>query len=146
MRAIPGDAKGRPRPATRDIVPTESEEQQALFRWAQLQSGRYPELKLLYHIPNEGFRSPATGARLRAEGLRRGVPDICLPAARGGYHGLYIELKRTKGGVASAEQLGWLVALREAGYAATICRGWDDARRRILEYLDLDGEDDGHGT
>lgn len=138
MRVIPGEAKGRTRQGTQGIVPTESEEQQALFRWAQLQAGAYPELQWMYHIPNEGYRHPATGHRLRAEGLKRGVPDICLPAARGGYHGLYIELKRTRGGVLSAEQLDWLAALSEAGYAATVCRGWEEARRCILNYLDLE--------
>ena len=135
MRVTPGEAKGRPR---QSLVPTESEEQQALFRWAQLQAGAHPELRLMYHIPNEGLRSPATGHRLRAEGLKRGVPDICLPAARGGYHGLYIELKRARGGVVSAEQLDWLAALNEAGYAAAVCRGWEEARQWILYYLDLE--------
>lgn len=77
-------------------VPTESQEQQRLFQWARMESGRFPELELLYHIPNEGKRSRATGRRMVAEGLKKGVPDICLPVARGGSHGLYIELKRTK--------------------------------------------------
>ena len=53
---------------------SESEEQQALFRWAQFVAGRYPELKMMYHIPNEGKRSAACGARLKAEGLRPGGP------------------------------------------------------------------------
>ena len=36
-------------------VPTESVEQQCLFRWAAFQSGRFPELALLYHVPNGGI-------------------------------------------------------------------------------------------
>ena len=79
-------------------VPSESVEQQRLFLWARMQSGKYPCLTLMYHIPNEGKRSRATGGRLRAEGLKAGVPDICLPVACGGCHGLYIELKRQHGG------------------------------------------------
>ena len=71
------------------IVPTESEEQQWLFKWAAYESAARSELKLLYHIPNEGKRSRATGGRLRAEGLKKGVPDVCLPVARGNCHGLY---------------------------------------------------------
>lgn len=118
-------------------VPTESEEQQALFRWAQMQSGKYPELRWMFHIPNEGLRHPATGRRLRSEGLKRGVPDVCLPVARGGFHGLFVEMKRTKGGTVSSEQKKWLGALRDAGYAAYVCKGWEAATDKILRYLNL---------
>lgn len=78
--------------------PNESVEQQCLFRWAEFASGKYPELRLMYHIPNGGARSKATAGRLKAEGVKAGVPDICLPVSRDGYHGLYIELKRERGG------------------------------------------------
>lgn len=61
---------------------SESEEQICLFRWAQWACGKYPELKLLFHVPNEGKRSAYTGARMRSEGLRAGVPDLCLPVAK----------------------------------------------------------------
>lgn len=72
---------------------SESEEQICLFRWAQWACGKYPELKLLFHVPNEGKRSVYTGARMRSEGLRAGVPDICLPVAKKRYHGLFVEMK-----------------------------------------------------
>lgn len=63
-------------------VPTESVEQQCLFRWAAFQSGRFPELALLYHVPNGGSRKKAEAGRFRAEGVKAGVPDLCLPVAR----------------------------------------------------------------
>lgn len=116
-------------------IPTESDEQKALMRWAAYNRGRYPELALLYHIPNEGQRDPRVGARMRAEGLRKGVPDLCLPVARGGSHGLYIELKRTKGGRVSPEQAEWIDGLLRQGYAACVCRGWEEASREIERYL-----------
>ena len=116
-------------------VPTESIEQQTLFRWAALASGKYPELKLLYHIPNEGKRTSATGGRMKAEGLRKGVPDICLPVARGGCHGLYIEMKRVSGGRVTPKQLEWIDALTSQGYHAAVCNGWENACRVIEEYL-----------
>lgn len=119
-------------------VPTESEEQQALFRWAAYESAAIPELKLLYHIPNEGKRSRATGGRMKAEGLKSGVPDICLPVARGGNHGLYIELKRTKNSSTSSAQLEWLENLMKQGYYACICKGWEAAKKEILKYLNLE--------
>lgn len=116
-------------------IPTESAEQQLLFQWARMQSGKYPELTLLYHIPNEGKRSHKTGARMKAEGLKTGVPDICLPVARGGHHGLYIELKRVKNSRVTVAQMAWIEALTRQGYVAAVCRGADEAIELITRYL-----------
>lgn len=118
-------------------IPIESEEQQAVMEWAEAASGRWPELRLIYHIPNEGLRSMATGGRLRAEGLKSGVPDLCLPSAHGQYHGLYIEMKRRQGGRASPEQKEWLAALEAEGYQTALCRGADAAIETIGAYLAL---------
>lgn len=116
-------------------VPTESQEQQRLFQWAKMQSGKYPELELMYHIPNEGKRSRITGRRMVAEGLKKGVPDICLPVARGGSHGLYIELKRTKNWKITQEQENWMRDLMGQGYQVALCIGWEKAADVILNYL-----------
>lgn len=116
-------------------IPTESAEQQLLFQWARMQSGKYPELTLLYHIPNEGKRSHKTGARMKAEGLKTGVPDICLPVARGGHHGLYIELKRVKNSRVTVAQMAWIEALTRQGYVAAVCRGADEAIELITRYM-----------
>lgn len=53
-------------------VPTEAQEQMTLFSWAAMQSGKYPELNLLYHVPNGGSRHKAEAGRLRAEGVKAG--------------------------------------------------------------------------
>lgn len=116
-------------------VPTESQEQQRLFQWAKMQSGKYPELELMYHIPNEGKRSRITGRRMVAEGMKKGVPDICLPVARGGSHGLYIELKRTKDWKITQEQENWMRDLMGQGYEVALCIGWEKAADVILNYL-----------
>lgn len=116
-------------------TPYESAEQAALFKWAHMARGKHPELRLLFHIPNEGKRDPWTGHRLLELGLRPGVPDICLPVPRGGYHGLFIELKRRKGGTVSEDQREWIDALTRQGYRAVVCRGWDAARAEIELYL-----------
>ncbi len=128
-----------PRPrfawARRRVVhESEHAEQAALFRWAEFARARLPELALLYAVPNGGHRHKATAARLKAEGVKRGVPDLCLPVARGGAHGLYIELK-TERGKTTPEQLGWIRALRRQGYAAEVCHGWESARSMIEHYL-----------
>lgn len=116
-------------------APTEAQEQRNLFRWAAYQRGRYPELALMYHIPNGGSRHPYEAHNLKEQGVKPGVPDICLPVARGPYHALYIELKRQKGGRVSEDQRAWLGALTRAGNRAVVCRGWDEARKEIEDYL-----------
>ncbi len=112
----------------------EHAEQVALFRWAAIARSRYPELALLYAIPNGGHRHIQVARRLKAEGVKPGVPDICLPVPRGNWGGLYIELKTARGAVSKA-QCGWLKALQDQGYLATVCRGWEPARTLIEEYL-----------
>lgn len=116
-------------------IPTEEEEQAILFQWAELNRATMPELALLYHIPNGGLRSKTEAARFKAAGVKSGVPDICLPIARGEYHGLYIELKRLKGGVVSENQNWWIACLREQGYQVEVCCGWMAAAELIGKYL-----------
>lgn len=117
--------------------PSEHVEQKALFAWAKLASTTHPDLRLLYAIPNGGKRSKAVAGKLKAEGVKTGVLDTCLPVARGGFHGLYLEMKRRKGGKVSADQKRWVEDLRAEGYSAVVCRGWDEAREVLLAYLAL---------
>ncbi len=117
------------------FLPTEEEEQTMLFSWASMQKHTYPELELLFHIPNEGKRTAQTGARLKAAGLSSGVPDICLPVARCGYHALFIELKRQKGGTLSKNQKEWLGKLLKAGNLAVRCNGFDEAKNVLTKYI-----------
>ena len=123
-------------------VPTEAQEQMTLFSWAAMQSGKYPELKLLYHVPNGESRHKAEAGRLRAEGVKAGVPDLCLPVPRGDFHGLYIELKRQRGGRLSDHQAEWMEALMRQGYCVALCEGWERAAETIIEYLTGGGTHD----
>lgn len=123
------------KPRDKRLLPREGEEQARLFHWAQMASGKYPELRLMFHIPNGGSRGKAEAGRFKAEGVKAGVPDIFLPVARGDFHGLFIELKRREGGRVSKEQRQWLNNLWKQGYMAMVCKGWDEARVVIEEYL-----------
>lgn len=129
---------------------TEHDLQCAVVAWAAMQTGIMPALKLLYAIPNGAFfgagdKVLASGkkiplgviraARLKKEGLRVGVPDLCLPVARATYHGLYIELKNGDAGTVSPEQTVWIEALRAEGYAAVICRTFKEATDTLRAYL-----------
>ncbi len=113
----------------------EHHEQVALIQWAALNTHKHPELALLFAIPNGGHRDIRVAAKLKAEGVQAGVPDLCLPVARGGFHGLWIELKAGKN-TARPAQLAWIDRLRAQGYVATVERGWERARQTIEDYLE----------
>ena len=108
--------------------------QVALFKWAKYASAWHPGLKLMFAIPNGGARDAITGAMLKAEGVKAGVPDIFLPLSAGGFHGLFIELKTARGHP-TPEQREWLMRLRHRGYAAVLCRGLDAAIDTITRYV-----------
>ena len=114
---------------------TEEEEQSAVFEWASWMVKQLPDLDLLFHVPNGGWRSKPEAARLKKAGVKPGVPDLCLPVPSGGFHGLYIELKRRQGGTVSPEQKEWLAALQEKGYRAIVAHGAEEACNEIYRYL-----------
>lgn len=78
---------------------TEYQHQRTVMEWSCYASNRirYPGLDLLYHIPNEIKCNAAQGKQRKDIGVKSGVPDLCLPVARGQYHGLYIEMKAERG-------------------------------------------------
>lgn len=117
------------------MIPSEHQEQASVIAEAALRARTNRAWGLLLAIPNGGLRSKAVAAKLKAEGVRPGVPDLFLPVARGREHGLWIEMKRTKGGHISPEQEAWAEALEAQGYRVRICRGADAAIREIRDYL-----------
>lgn len=122
---------------------TEDGHQSALFMYAtdpRYADGRDPLWALLYSIPNGGARSGATAARMKATGAKKGFPDIALPVARGGFHGLFIELKRPiseskRKGVVADVQTKWLADLKAQSYCVVIAYGWLEAVYVINGYL-----------
>lgn len=112
----------------------EHTEQALLFQWVELAKGRTPELGMLFAVPNGGHRHIAVAAKLKAEGVKRGVPDLCLPVPRGKYHGAFWEMK-AGANRASREQRAWLDALAKLGYYTNVCLGWETARDEITAYL-----------
>lgn len=116
---------------------TEHQEQALLFEWADLVCFQYPELWGLAAIPNGGLRHKRTALDLKAEGVKKGFPDIILAAARGKYHGLFIEMKRRRDYAISQDQEDWKQFLEAQGYKHDYCFGFDHAKKVILEYLRL---------
>lgn len=81
----------------RTLSPTEHQIQCTLIHWARLNARNIPELKLLHAIPNGIKTSIGVAAKAKREGMTKGVPDLHLPVPRGGYHGLWIEMKKPGG-------------------------------------------------
>jgi hypothetical protein len=111
------------------MMPTEAEEQEWLFEWLRLKG--IPS----YHVPNESLRSDAYRAILYRRGLEPGIADICIPRANKRHHGLYIELKRVKGGRLSPAQAEWGRILIAEGYYWAVCKGWLAASVLVEQYL-----------
>ena len=87
----------------------------------------------IVHIPNEGKRSLSYAARMKRMGLRSGFPDLLVPLARGGYHGLFIEMKYGKNKT-TKEQKEWLERLSAEGYACAVCYNAAEAIKTIESY------------
>lgn len=117
-------------------IPSEHAEQAALIQWAELMQTHRPELGWLFAIPNGGKRSRMQAITLKREGVKSGVPDLCLPVARSGYHSLYVEMKAGDGGRLSATQRRWRDLLISQGHGVAVVHGFDAARETIEDYLD----------
>ena len=113
---------------------SEYEIQACLIEWCEWNRGKYPELDLIFAVPNGEKRDPVTGAKLKKAGVKPGVSDIILPVARSGYHSLAIEMKTGKGQL-SPVQRQWMAKLREQGWLAVVCRSADEAIAVVTEYL-----------
>ena len=134
----------------------ESDMQIALFDMIYLHESKYPLLRRVFHVPNEGYsgvKGQAKGQKRHREGVRAGIFDIMVDVplwkvdglrfSHGARDdacmiidcpGLRIELK-AKGGKMSDAQTDWLNYYRNAGYRAEICFSWEEAWNIICDYL-----------
>jgi hypothetical protein len=123
----------------------EHDEQVKVFKWAEIMGHKYPALHLLMAIPNGAYYGGhwSIANRMKAEGVKSGVPDVFLPVPRKykngrvEFNGLWIEMK-VKGNRTSEDQKVWIANLREQGYKAEVCFGAKEAIDTISEYLNLE--------
>lgn len=121
---------------------TEHGHQAALFCWAVDSVGKYPCLEFMFAIPNGFYGDSGQKGKMKAEGLRSGVPDVMLPYAMNqfvsgfkSYSGLFIEMK-VKKNIADANQIKYIDYLRSAGYYVAICYSWEEARDTLIKYME----------
>jgi len=115
---------------------SEHTDQVALIQWCLTEARHTPELGLIYAVPNAGKRENAQGAWMLAEGLRKGMLDLCLPVARHGFHSYYIELKvdRNK---PSPEQEWWIARLEAQGHKVDVFWDWQLAAQALELYAEV---------
>lgn len=112
----------------------EFQEQACLITWARLSTGKYPEFALLHSSLNAGKRRAPEAARLKQSGMLAGIPDLFLPCARSGWHGLYIEMK-AKGGAVTPIQKSMHEKLMAQNYLVVVCYSFEHAKTELLLYL-----------
>jgi hypothetical protein len=117
------------------VGPSEHQEQASVISWWALQHQQYNlPVYSLFAVPNGGARDAITGSRLKAEGVRRGTPDLVLAKPIGVHHGLYIEMK-AQDGRESPEQQEFGKYLESVGYKFAFCYGAAPAIELIETYL-----------
>ena len=127
---------------------SEHDEQVTVIQWANLSKSRLPELELLFAIPNSANRfakpyiskktgeklPPISAVRLKAEGVKPGLPDLCLPVARRSCHALYIEMKVGDNRPTPVQQY-WHEQLQMQGNCVRVCYSADEAIKVLEWYL-----------
>ncbi|MDE1476314.1 VRR-NUC domain-containing protein [Xenorhabdus bovienii] len=93
--------------------------------------------KRLHSTPNGGLRHKKTGEHLRAEGQRRGYPDVSLDLAKGCYHGMRFEFKHGAN-KPSEDQKQWLNILSEDGFYCVVVYGEHEAIEAVTQYWCLE--------
>ena len=139
----------------RGLKASEHDHQVQVAEWCEIMGqGKYPMLRWLYAVPNGGARHIVTAKKLKAEGVKPGVPDLCLPypvfttqwvgtpdteaeeVEATKYHGLYIEMKTlTPKGRLSPDQKEWIDYLQGVGYKVVVAWTAIEAIELIEEYL-----------
>lgn len=118
--------------------PDEHAEQIVVVEYMKL---RHPKVRF-FAVPNGGQRNKVVAAQLKAEGVSPGVPDLVFPTARGGYFGLYLEMKKRElrgwpKPVTRDNQTEWLDYLGLEGYETAVCYGANEAIETIDAYMSM---------
>lgn len=120
----------------------EHDMQVACVWWFRAQYHQYRQL--FWSVPNGGYRSVKTACEMKAEGQMAGVPDLFLAYPANGYHGLFIEMKKSRVGKRgklirkgrlSDKQQAVISRLVEVGYKVEVCYSFEQFKTIINNYL-----------
>lgn len=93
---------------------------------------------LWFHPPNEAKRSVKLASMMKAQGLKSGVPDVCILEQRNGKGGLFVEMKFGNN-KPTDDQKEWLERLSRNNYAVAVCYSAEQAIKVIKEYMNGNG-------
>ena len=113
---------------------SEHDHQAAFFSWLSLQ--KFKGVELAHAVPNGGARHPAVARKLKAEGVKAGVPDVSWPVARGGFVGLAIEFKHGDNNP-TKEQRERITKMQAEGWCVAVCWDWQAAARMLTGYAGI---------
>ena len=129
----------------------EHESQRSVLDWAKWHESRYPELRMLFAVPNGAVAGPGRFAIvtwMKSLGMKNGVPDLFLPVTRlyqgRCLPGLWIEMKIPGGELTQMNpetgewgQEEWRDALIAQGYRHRVCDDSERAKLELLTYVQL---------
>ena len=116
------------------MVHHEAQEQREVIKHCTNMSLYIPIYGLIFHISNEGKRSLIGGRLAKLGGIKSGVPDLMLPVARCGFHGLFIEMKSNVNKTSDKQDF-WITELKEQGYKVEVCYSSFEATQVIDKYV-----------
>ncbi len=111
-------------------------QQSAFFDLLRANEGRYPLLKWVFSVPNGGQRHVAVAAKLKREGVKRGVWDVFCGFPMAGAPGLWLEFKHGKNRL-TTEQKDFQTAMEIVGYKTAVCYSWESAAEVLENYLNI---------
>lgn len=135
------------KPTRRAKKPRRENEHKAqvlLFRLLEAHSGEYPDLSKAFAIPNGGQRHVLVAVKLKAEGVKAGTPDICLPVARGGFHGFWGEMKVGTNDLTENQQ-DRFNQLSEDGYLCVVQWSAEAMLQSMIAYVKGEIRNERHG-
>lgn len=111
---------------------SESQIQHDCLTWFRLQ---YPKLALLmFAVPNGGRRDAKSGARMKYEGVVKGVADLILLIPKKGYASLCIEMKTLRG-KQSDNQKEWQREAEKYRNRYVVCHSLQEFMNEVNSYL-----------
>jgi len=116
-------------------IPTEDEECIRFAEWLRLNHIKFG------HVNNEMFTTSwKQKKRQLLMGSAKGIPDYLVvlrpnQTVDGAGKLIFVEMKRTKGGVVSKDQEEWLSALNDANQSIAVCKGATKACAYVMGFM-----------
>lgn len=119
----------------------EETEQIEFMCWCKTHEDQYPDLKMMFHVPNGGSRNKREAIALKQMGVKAGVSDLLMLVPHGKYHGLIIEMKYGSNKLQDSQR-DFLQSQMAAGYCCAVCYSSNMAKELVRAYMSLGWSDE----